>query len=78
MTKKNALLLFIFVYLTIPLFDRNLYEISGVEQMELNKRYKYFSDEMGVFYTKNKVVRFYLNRVFPVANKYLYELSHLK
>lgn len=78
MTAKKLLLLILFIRLSIPLFDKDLYITSSLEQMELNRRYGYYSKEMGDFYTKNKVMRFYLNRIFPITNKYLYKLAHFK
>ncbi len=78
MMMKKLLFFLLLVYLLIPLFDKNLYVKSDLEQIEINRRFVYFSNEMGVFYTKNKAMRFYLNKVFPIANKYFYRLAHLK
>ena len=77
-TIKKILFLFLLIYLAVPLFDKSLYTQTILEKNEINKRYAFYSNEMGSFYTKNIVMRFYLNKVFPIANKYFYKLAHPK
>lgn len=75
---KKLLFLSLLIYLSIPMFDKSLYVKTDLEQADINQRYGYFASEMGDFYTKNKVMRFYLNVIFPFANKYFYILAHPK
>ena len=72
----NFFILLLVAYLLYPLFDKNLYQRSGLDMIEVNRRCGYFSKEMGKFYTNNVVIKGYLNRVFPFTNKYLYKLAH--
>ncbi len=73
---KKIFFLILSIYLLIPFFDKSLYIKTELEQNQINNRYAYFSNEMGVFYTKNIAIRFYLNRIFPFVNKYFFKLSH--
>ena len=75
---KKIFFLILSIYLLIPFLDKSLYIKTELEQNQINNRYVYFSNEMGVFYTRNIAIRFYLNRIFPFANKYFYEISHYK
>ncbi|KKS95151.1 MAG: hypothetical protein UV71_C0011G0004 [Microgenomates group bacterium GW2011_GWC1_43_13] len=75
MVRKIFILLLV-AYLLYPLFDKNLYARSELEMIEVSNRTRFYSTEMGSFYTSNPLMRVYLNRVFPFANKYLYKLAH--
>lgn len=75
---KKIFLLLISIYLLIPLFDKSIWTESELDRNMINKRYGYFSQEMGKLYTNNKLMRFYLNKVFPITNKYFSKLAHPK
>lgn len=73
---RKLLILLVAAFLLTPFLNKDLYTKSDIEQVEIRTRFGFYTKEMGDFFTKNLLMRAYLNRIFPFANKYFYKLAH--